>query len=74
MAWNILDKSDDELRALHEWGLSLLYLGPESGDEATLRRIAKSPLTALPGDGRHGTPIFDAHVIAAAKAKAAKKK
>jgi len=71
MAWNILDKTPEELRRLRELGLTLLYLGPESGDEPTLRRIAKSPLTALPGDGRHGTPIFDAHVEAAAKARAA---
>jgi radical SAM superfamily enzyme YgiQ (UPF0313 family) len=71
MAWNVLDKTDDELRRLRELGLSLLYLGPESGDEPTMRWIAKSPLTALPGDGRHGTPIFDAHVHAAAKARAA---
>ena len=71
MAWNILDKTPEELRRLQALGLSLLYLGPESGDEPTLRRIAKSPLTALPGDGRHGTPIFDAHVEGAAKARAA---
>jgi len=71
MAWNILDKTPDELRRLRGLGLSLLYLGPESGDEPTLRRLAKSPLTALPGDGRRGTPIFDAHAEAAAKAKAA---
>ena len=71
MAWNILDKTEAELRRLRELGLTLLYLGPESGDEPTLRRIAKSPLTALPGDGRHGTPIFDAHVVAAQKARVA---
>ncbi len=71
MAWNVLDKSDDELRSLREQGLSLLYLGPESGDEPTMRRIAKSPLTALPGDGRAGTPIFDAHVDACRRARLA---
>jgi radical SAM superfamily enzyme YgiQ (UPF0313 family) len=71
MAWNVLDKSPNELARLRELGLTLLYLGPESGDEPTLRRIAKSPLTALPGDGRRGTPIFDAHVEASAKARAA---
>ena len=71
MAWNVLDKTDDELRRLREQGLSLLYMGPESGDEPTLRRLGKSPLTALPGDGRAGTPIFDAHVEAARRARAA---
>ena len=71
MAWNVLDKTDEELRRLREQGLSLLYLGPESGDEPTLRRIAKSPLTALPGDGRQGTPIFDAHVEACRRARLA---
>lgn len=71
MAWNVLDKTDEELRRLRELGLSLIYLGPESGDEPTLRRIAKSPLTALPGDGREGTPIFDAHVQAAQRAREA---
>jgi len=71
MAWNVLDKTDDELVRLREQGLSLLYLGPESGDEPTLRRIGKSPLTALPGDGRTGTPIYDAHVEATRRARAA---
>lgn len=40
-ASNVLAKSDAELRALREAGLSLLYMGPESGDEETLKRIAK---------------------------------
>ena len=71
MAWNVLEKTDEELRRLSALGLSLLYLGPESGDEPTLRRIAKSPITALPGDARAGTPIFDAHVDAADRARAA---
>lgn len=71
MAHNLLDKTDSELAELRELGLTLLYIGPESGDEPTLRRIAKAPLTGLPGDGRHGRPIFDAHVTAALRAKAA---
>ena len=71
MAQNVLGKSETELLSLREQGLSLLYLGPESGDEPTLRRIAKSPLTTLPGDGRAGRPIFDAHVEAAQRARAA---
>jgi len=69
MAWNVLDKTDADLRQLREQGLSLIYLGPESGDEKTLRRIGKSPLTALPGDGRVGTPIADAHVEATRRAR-----
>ena len=41
MARNVLAKSDDELAALRAAGLHLLYVGPESGDDATLKRIAK---------------------------------
>jgi radical SAM superfamily enzyme YgiQ (UPF0313 family) len=41
MAENILNKSADELRELRERGLSLLYIGPESGDDKTLKRIVK---------------------------------
>jgi radical SAM superfamily enzyme YgiQ (UPF0313 family) len=40
-AQNLLEKSDDELRGLREVGLSLLYIGPESGDPVTLKRIVK---------------------------------
>lgn len=40
-AKNILAKSDAELSELRALGLSLLYIGPESGDDATLKRIAK---------------------------------
>ena len=42
-ATNILEKTDAELQRLVELGLTLLYIGPESGDEATMRRIAKGP-------------------------------
>lgn len=45
-AMNVLEKSDEELRALREGGLSLLYIGPESGDDATLKRIAKGATAA----------------------------
>jgi radical SAM superfamily enzyme YgiQ (UPF0313 family) len=38
---NINAKSDAELRRLRELGLSLLYLGPETGDDVTFKRIAK---------------------------------
>lgn len=58
MARNVTAKSDEELRALAKAGLSLLYIGPESGDDATLKRIAK-------GDD------FAAHVRAAEHAHAA---
>ncbi len=40
-ATNVLAKSDVELRTLREAGLSLLYMGPESGDDETLKKIAK---------------------------------
>jgi radical SAM superfamily enzyme YgiQ (UPF0313 family) len=40
-ARNLLEKSPKELKHLRELGLSLLYIGPESGDDATLHRIAK---------------------------------
>jgi radical SAM superfamily enzyme YgiQ (UPF0313 family) len=58
MARNILGKTDDELRTLRERGLSLLYVGPESGDDVTLKRIAKGDDAA-------------AHVEAARRAHAA---
>ncbi|MDB5219083.1 MAG: Oxygen-independent coproporphyrinogen oxidase, Fe-S oxidoreductase [Myxococcaceae bacterium] len=41
MARNVLEKSDVELAELRAGGLSLLYIGPESGDDPTLKRIAK---------------------------------
>jgi radical SAM superfamily enzyme YgiQ (UPF0313 family) len=58
MARNVLEKSDDELARLRAAGLSLLYVGPESGDDETLRRIAKGQDRA-------------AHVEAARRAKQA---
>lgn len=57
-AGNILDKSADELAELRCLGLSLFYIGPESGDELTLKRIVKGA-------------SFDDHVQAARKAHAA---
>ena len=58
MARNILEKSDEELAELRQLGLTRLYIGPESGDDVTLKRIAKGS-------------SFDEHVRAAAKARAA---
>ena len=58
MARNIRDKTDAELTELKEAGLSLLYIGPESGDDPTLKRIAKGDDAA-------------AHVRAAERAHAA---
>lgn len=40
-AMNLNEKSPEELRRLRELGLSLLYMGPETGDDATFKRIAK---------------------------------
>jgi radical SAM superfamily enzyme YgiQ (UPF0313 family) len=40
-ARNLLEKTPEELKLLRELGLALLYIGPESGDDVTLRRIAK---------------------------------
>ncbi|MHC4840468.1 MAG: radical SAM protein [Planctomycetota bacterium] len=58
MASNLIEKSDTELAALRKAGLSQLYIGPESGDDPTLKSIAKG-----------GT--FDEHVEAADKAHTA---
>jgi radical SAM superfamily enzyme YgiQ (UPF0313 family) len=58
MARNILDKSPAELLALREAGLTRLYIGPESGDDVTLKKIAKGS-------------SFDEHVRAAERAHAA---
>ena len=40
-AKSIKMKSDEELKRLNELGLGILYLGVESGDDETLRRIRK---------------------------------
>ena len=54
-AMNINDKSADDLKRLRELGLSLLYMGPETGDDVTFKRIAKGS-------------SFDEHVEAARRA------
>lgn len=58
MATNVTGKTAAELARLRELGLSLLYIGPETGDPATFKRIAK-------GQG------WDEHVEAAKMARAA---
>jgi radical SAM superfamily enzyme YgiQ (UPF0313 family) len=58
MASNVLAKTDAELEALAEAGLRLLYMGPESGDDITLKRIAKGS-------------THEDHVVAAKRAHAA---
>jgi len=69
---NILEKTERELEELLSLGLRLLYIGPESGDEVTLRRIAKGP---RPKNAERGSNyLYDQHVLAAAKARAAQLK
>ncbi len=58
MAGNVIEKGPADLARLRAAGLQLLYMGPESGDPATLKRIAKE-----------GT--FEEHVEAAVLARAA---
>jgi radical SAM superfamily enzyme YgiQ (UPF0313 family) len=45
-AINLLEKTSQELATLREGGLKLLYIGPESGDDVTLKRIAKGATAA----------------------------
>jgi len=56
-AMNINQKTQAELTQLRQWGLGLFYIGPESGDDETMKRIAKGG-------------SFDQHVAAADKAHA----
>jgi radical SAM superfamily enzyme YgiQ (UPF0313 family) len=57
-AINLLAKTPRELSRLRRLGLGLLYIGPESGDDPTLKRIAKGA-------------TFADHVEAAGKAREA---
>lgn len=57
-ASNIAEKSSDELAELRALGLSMLYIGPESGDDRVLKRIVKGA-------------SFDDHARAAQRAHAA---
>jgi radical SAM superfamily enzyme YgiQ (UPF0313 family) len=50
MASNILEKTEGELAELRAAGLGRLYIGPESGDDATLKRIAKGSTFAEHAD------------------------
>ena len=45
-ARNLLEKSPEQLRRLRELGLALLFIGPESGDNLTLQRLAKGATAA----------------------------
>ena len=45
-AENLLEKTPAELHALREAGLEMLYIGPESGDDVTLKRIVKGGTVA----------------------------
>ena len=68
-AENVAEKSDEELRLLRDWGLKVLYIGPESGHEPTMRRIAKGRRPK--GAPRNEPYLFDAHVSAGQRARAA---
>ena len=69
MASNVNEKSVADLEDLKQLGLSLFYIGPESGDETTMRRLAKQPRPQ--GASRDEDYLFDAHVEAARKARGA---
>jgi radical SAM superfamily enzyme YgiQ (UPF0313 family) len=57
-ARNLLNRDEAELSELASLGLRRLYIGPESGDDVTLKRIAKGA-------------SFEEHVLAAQRAHAA---
>ena len=68
-ASNVLEKGPAELAELRAAGLRVLYMGPESGDETTMRRIAKGPRPV--GAPRVSEYLFDSHVAAAQMSRAA---
>ncbi|MFL5264175.1 MAG: radical SAM protein [Anaeromyxobacteraceae bacterium] len=55
-ALNVAAKTDAELARLRALGLSLLYMGPETGDDVTSRRIAKGA-----GFAEHASAAQRAH-------------
>ncbi|MFK7931834.1 MAG: radical SAM protein, partial [Myxococcota bacterium] len=65
---NVVLKGLDALRTLRDAGLSRIYIGPESGDEATLRRLAKGPRL---NEDRDTNYLFDRHAQAAQMARQA---
>jgi len=65
-AENILAKTPAELDRLKAEGLEMLYIGPESGDEATMRKIAKGGRPE--GASRDDNYLYQSHVDAASKA------
>ena len=44
MPMNVLKKTPDELKAMHNAGLDMLYLGVESGSDIVLRKVTKGAL------------------------------
>ncbi len=57
-AMNLNEKSVADLKAIRSMGLNLLYIGPETGDDETFKRIAKGA-------------NFDEHVESARRAREA---
>ncbi len=65
-ARNVLAKTPEELARLRALGLALLYLGPESGDDTTLKRLGKGATAAdhieaarlVHGAGMHQSLMF----------------
>ena len=68
-AENVAEKTDEDLQRLRSWGLKVLYIGPESGHEPTMRRIAKGRRPK--GAPRSEPYLFDAHVAAGQRARSA---
>lgn len=68
MADNVVDKGLEDLIRLRQAGLTRLYIGPESGDELTLRRLAKGPRL---GADRGTNYLFDRHAEASQLARRA---
>lgn len=69
MASDVLHKTPNELHSLQAHGLSLLYMGPESGDEQTMRQLAKGPRPE--GAERSEEYLYQQHVDASARARLA---